>query len=767
MAMVGNASKIRDPRASSPTGSVAANSGRSPAPPDPQVSEPETLLQLQVTFDVLEKFFQWLDKDGCGSVASAQLAYYLQFEGLKDSKKLQECLKSPLVRGSMSGNVDFGEFIALMFIWHQNVGDYEALFPKDNNAQGIVRIGLDWLSEAYSRYDFDANGNLSRAEVFSLFRNELPDVPEKRVDDVIDEALNLAPNADMSFPSFMRVIYTALGGKAFALQKHRSWRGQTLKKYLWEAFEVLEKDFDNIDINQSGALTLDEILSPVAHEFEVAPDHLQKNTCKGCGDSQVSWYCPFYKCCEEVCQDCWDSGFRQHMVAAGGLGSKTKRESVIRLIRTTFDRVDFNKNHRLEFFEFVTMAYVLSKYHHYCDLVPGSVDPAKPKGVLLFLADKMKEYDEDLSGDLGHAEMEQFIATHLGDSSPDNARMVYDSIRSRGKVRVVAFFEFLYTILFPQGKYVLINANKPDVQVQEVDLQASDAGYVPLPYIDGLEKRRVRKLLELGEGQWSSVWKIKYYGNLLAAKFPKLTCPPEIRKEMMHCARLQQRLSNCENVVGVAYVHEEEGEECILMELVEGEGDLASIYKKYPDTALRNGPSPITPALQHSVALKMAQTVAIMHKEGIMHRDIKGSNILMTATMDCKLSDFDTCCATPTSTALVGTLGYMAPEVLVGQEYDLSCDIWSFGSLLYEISHNCAPYAVTDGSMGQAQIEESLKRVILSGARPFIDPRRCPQSLQTLISSCWQLNPTKRPTADDIVAQLMGMKHEFVGQEAA
>ena len=62
---------------------------------------------------------------------------------------------------------------------------------------------------------------------------------------------------------------------------------------------------------------------------------------------------------------------------------------------------------------------------------------------------------------------------------------------------------------------------------------------VPLQYIHILEKRRSRNLLQLGEGQWSSLWKVKYSGDMLVAKVPKQRCPPEIRKEMLHCAKLQ------------------------------------------------------------------------------------------------------------------------------------------------------------------------------------------------------------------------------------
>lgn len=87
-----------------------------------------------------------------------------------------------------------------------------------------------------------------------------------------------------------------------------------------------------------------------------------------------------------------------------------------------------------------------------------------------------------------------------------------------------------------------------------------------------------------------------------------------------------------------------------------------------------------------------------LHNYGIMHRDLKLENIMMSDTSDqaiVKLVDFGLSkFVGPNGTAdeLYGTLGYVAPEVLKKQAYGFSCDMWGMGCIVYALLSGCLPF---------------------------------------------------------------------------
>jgi serine/threonine-protein kinase len=149
-------------------------------------------------------------------------------------------------------------------------------------------------------------------------------------------------------------------------------------------------------------------------------------------------------------------------------------------------------------------------------------------------------------------------------------------------------------------------------------------------------------------------------------------------------------------IVTVHDLVEEDGRDFLVMELVEG-GDLAA---QIPSEGL-----PLDRALRW--ATQIASGLAAAHRAGVVHRDLKPSNVMLTAASDVKLVDFglaklvetdDAEAEAPTETALtrfgtlLGTVGYMSPEQAAGQPVDHRSDIFSFGSLLYEMLVGLRPF---------------------------------------------------------------------------
>src|ERR1039458_4925643 len=131
--------------------------------------------------------------------------------------------------------------------------------------------------------------------------------------------------------------------------------------------------------------------------------------------------------------------------------------------------------------------------------------------------------------------------------------------------------------------------------------------------------------------------------------------------------------------------------EFLVMEYLEGES---------LEARLRKGPLPIEEALQ--IAIQIASALDAAHRRGMVHRDLKPGNVMLTRS-GAKLLDFglaktkqtiELSATDSTLTAqhpitvegtILGTMQYMAPEQLEGKEADARSDIFSFGTMLYEM----------------------------------------------------------------------------------
>lgn len=98
------------------------------------------------------------------------------------------------------------------------------------------------------------------------------------------------------------------------------------------------------------------------------------------------------------------------------------------------------------------------------------------------------------------------------------------------------------------------------------------------------------------------------------------------------------------------------------------------------------------------IGIQIIQAVRYLHEFGIVHRDLKLENIMMSDTSNLakpKIVDFGLAkIIGPSETAdePFGTLGYVAPEVLKKKPYTFSCDVWSIGCILYALLSGSLPF---------------------------------------------------------------------------
>lgn len=190
----------------------------------------------------------------------------------------------------------------------------------------------------------------------------------------------------------------------------------------------------------------------------------------------------------------------------------------------------------------------------------------------------------------------------------------------------------------------------------------------------------------------------------------------------------------------------------VVMECMEGGELFAKISER------------VTPFTEQEVARVMhaiCSAVKHLHTMSIAHRDLKPENLLLSSQNDAtsviKLTDFGF--AKEVNSGLVTpcyTPYYVAPEVLGSVKYDISCDIWSLGVIMYILCCGYPPFYSTHGQ----PISPGMKRRIRAGefAFPENEWSRVSDEAKNLIKGMLETVPEKRNTIDDI------MKSKWISQ---
>ncbi len=250
-------------------------------------------------------------------------------------------------------------------------------------------------------------------------------------------------------------------------------------------------------------------------------------------------------------------------------------------------------------------------------------------------------------------------------------------------------------------------------------------------------------LARLGAGGMGEVWRARdpRLDREVAVKvLPALSSADETaRLRLLREARMAARL-NHPNVCTIHEVGEAEGQAYIAMELVAGQtlSDRLSAGGLSMDQVVRLGQ-------------QMADALAHAHEHGVVHRDFKSGNVIVTADGRAKVLDFGlakplasedleaatTVSGSPVSEAgaVTGTLAYMAPEQVCGKPADARSDIWALGVVLYEMVAGRRPF---EGSTGYA-----LSSAIVSQA-PKALPSGVPTALASVIARCLAKEPGQR-----------------------
>ncbi|XP_064359180.1 serine/threonine-protein kinase PAK 4 isoform X2 [Dromaius novaehollandiae] len=250
--------------------------------------------------------------------------------------------------------------------------------------------------------------------------------------------------------------------------------------------------------------------------------------------------------------------------------------------------------------------------------------------------------------------------------------------------------------------------------------------------------------IKIGEGSTGIVCiaTVKSSGKLVAVK--KMDLRKQQRRELLFNEVVIMRDYQHENVVEMYNSYLVADELWVVMEFLEG-GALTDIV-----THTRMNEEQIA-----AVCLAVLKALAVLHAQGVIHRDIKSDSILLTHDGRVKLSDFGFCAQVnkevPRRKSLVGTPYWMAPELISRLPYGPEVDIWSLGVMVIEMVDGEPPYFNEPPLKAMKMIRDNLPPKLKNVHK--VSP-----SLKGFLDRMLVRDPLQRATAPEL------LKHPFLGK---
>jgi serine/threonine protein kinase len=188
---------------------------------------------------------------------------------------------------------------------------------------------------------------------------------------------------------------------------------------------------------------------------------------------------------------------------------------------------------------------------------------------------------------------------------------------------------------------------------------------------------------------------------------------------------------------------------------VEGIGYLAMHYvpgKSLDDRIQAQGPLPVEDTMR--IASEIASALDALHAAGLVHRDVKPSNILLDAERGALLTDFGLAKSRDYSmlTApgqMLGTLDYIAPEMLKGSEPGASADLYAFGCVVFECLAGTPPFG------GLSMFEVGMAHLGDTPPDPLADRDDAPPGLSDAVLVALAKEPEDRPPSATAYAEML------------
>jgi serine/threonine protein kinase/pimeloyl-ACP methyl ester carboxylesterase/tetratricopeptide (TPR) repeat protein len=241
---------------------------------------------------------------------------------------------------------------------------------------------------------------------------------------------------------------------------------------------------------------------------------------------------------------------------------------------------------------------------------------------------------------------------------------------------------------------------------------------------------------------------------------PELTADERARKRLIREAQAAAKLDH-PNICSIYEVGDELDAGFIVMQYVEGE-TLGKLIQRQP-LDLRES---------LDIAVQIAGALAEAHSRGIVHRDIKPQNVMITARGQVKVLDFglakivqqkdlaDSAAETESLLTepgmIIGTVPYMSPEQVRGETLDARSDIFSFGAVVYEMVSGHQPFAAESAAA-------TISTILTKEPPPLVRySREVPGELERIVSKALRKDREQRyQTAKDLLIDLKSLSEEL------
>ncbi|MBZ5594183.1 MAG: protein kinase [Acidobacteriia bacterium] len=275
-------------------------------------------------------------------------------------------------------------------------------------------------------------------------------------------------------------------------------------------------------------------------------------------------------------------------------------------------------------------------------------------------------------------------------------------------------------------------------------------------------------LEEIGKGGMGVVYRARdtRLDRFVAIKLlpPEQMADADRKRRFVQEAKAASAL-NHPNIVTIHEIDAADGADFIVMEHVEG----SPLNRLIPELGL-----PVAQAL--SYAVQIANALAAAHTAGIVHRDIKPGNIMVTRAGRVKVLDFGlaklleqpgpedatvTAEAATRAGAIVGTLAYASPEQIEAKPVDARTDVFSFGAVLYEMLTGRRPF------QGESQLS-TMAAILRDRPEPLTANRAdVPREVSRILERCLEKNRESRyPSAAELRDDLAAMQARIAAPPA-
>jgi p21-activated kinase 1 len=249
--------------------------------------------------------------------------------------------------------------------------------------------------------------------------------------------------------------------------------------------------------------------------------------------------------------------------------------------------------------------------------------------------------------------------------------------------------------------------------------------------------KKFRNLVKIGQGASGGVYTAFEVGTNALVAIKQMNLEQQPKKDLIINEILVMKDSKHKNVVNFIDSFLVRGDLWVVMEYMEG-GSLTDVVTF----------NMMSEGQIAAVCRETLHGLQFLHSKGVIHRDIKSDNILLSMEGAIKLTDFGFCAQINEShmkrTTMVGTPYWMAPEVVTRKEYGRKIDIWSLGIMAIEMIEGEPPY-LTESPL------RALYLIATNGTPQIKEEQNLTQEFRDFLYFALKVDPEKRASAHDLL----------------